>query len=299
MPGGECKLKINHHQPARAPLFFEPNRTAYDLNFSLLGVPVRVHPGFWLFSALFGWSFMQWGFEYLLIWIGCAFVSVLIHELGHVWAGQLFGSPGHIILYGMGGLAVGSSDVRGRWRRVIVYAAGPVAEFLYLAIILVVLAARDPSRFEVIVEYTKALFDLPFDWAVANLFFRNGDRPDLLNAALLALVFMNLFWAAVNLVPVWPLDGGRISREFFAWLVPGGGLRYSLGLSFLLGAVLAVHAVMAENDRPLIPYLPLRGMYAALLFGVLAVQSFLLLQEAERNRRHRDDGWERDPDLWR
>jgi hypothetical protein len=40
----------------------------------------------------------------------------------------------------------------------------------------------------------------------------------------------------------------------------------------------------------------------AVLFGLLAVQSFQMLQQVESNRRswHQDDGtpWERDPNIW-
>jgi len=34
-------------------MLFEPNRTAYDLNFRIFGVDVRIHPLFWLISAFF------------------------------------------------------------------------------------------------------------------------------------------------------------------------------------------------------------------------------------------------------
>ena len=30
--------------------------TPYDLKFTLFGIPVRVHPFFWLFSAIMGWG---------------------------------------------------------------------------------------------------------------------------------------------------------------------------------------------------------------------------------------------------
>src|SRR5438552_3023244 len=34
----------------------EPNETPYDLRFALFGIPIRVHPMFWLVSAVLGWS---------------------------------------------------------------------------------------------------------------------------------------------------------------------------------------------------------------------------------------------------
>ena len=83
--------------------------TAYDLRFRLLGVPVRIHPLFWLVACLLGgpWLEGRWGAGYLLLWVACVFVSILVHELGHVLAGRAFGARGHILLYSFGGLAIG------------------------------------------------------------------------------------------------------------------------------------------------------------------------------------------------
>jgi hypothetical protein len=46
------------------------------------------------------------------------FISILVHELSHVLMGQAFGAYGHIVLYGFGGLAVGSNQLNVRWQRV-------------------------------------------------------------------------------------------------------------------------------------------------------------------------------------
>ena len=90
-------------------LFMEPSQTPYDLRWRMFGVPVRVHPRFWLVSVIMGWNTVHEGFQYLLIWVACSFASILIHEFGHVAMGQIFGSRGHIVLYGFGGLAIGSN----------------------------------------------------------------------------------------------------------------------------------------------------------------------------------------------
>src|SRR4051794_3104022 len=96
----------------------EPNYTQFDLRWRMFGIPVRVHPAFWLVSAIYGWDFVQGGeLRLLLVWIACVFVSVLLHELGHVLTGMLFGSRGHIVLYSFGGLAIGSNAVRNRSQR--------------------------------------------------------------------------------------------------------------------------------------------------------------------------------------
>jgi len=61
---------------------FEPSRTPFDLSFKLFGIHVRVHPMFWVVTGILGSN--QDDPKYVLMWIGVVFISVLIHELGHV-----------------------------------------------------------------------------------------------------------------------------------------------------------------------------------------------------------------------
>src|SRR4029077_14210821 len=97
----------------------------------MFGVDVRVHPWFWLMTALMGWSSFQEGVLYLALWIGCVFVSILIHEYGHIFMGRIFGTSGHIVLYSLGGLAVGSNQLYLHWQRILVSLAGSAADFLF------------------------------------------------------------------------------------------------------------------------------------------------------------------------
>ena len=55
--------------------------TPYDLRFRLLGIPVRVHPLFWIMgrAGLAGSDdWRTWS-----LWVACVFVSILVHEYGH------------------------------------------------------------------------------------------------------------------------------------------------------------------------------------------------------------------------
>jgi Zn-dependent protease len=247
----------------------EPGRTPYDLNFRLGTIPVRVHPMFWLFSALLGWDYIVLGVEYVLLWVACTFVSILVHELGHVLMGMAFGHSGSIVLYSFGGLAIGSNGERYRWQRIAVSAAGPGAGLaLFGAVCLVIYTGFIPS--EVLRE-----------------------RP-ILRAALSMLFFMNLFWNLLNLIPVWPLDGGQIARELCVGINPRNGARIALGISFVVAGLLAVHSVLEHNGHPLIPFLPIGGMWLAILFALLAIQSFQLMQQS--GGRH---PWEDDEPRWK
>src|SRR6516165_8553767 len=85
------KSIFSHPTTARGcTVFFEPNETPLDLKWRMFGIPVRVHPFFWLVSAFMGWSTLNRGIIFLVIWVACVFVSVLVHEMGHVLMGRLF-----------------------------------------------------------------------------------------------------------------------------------------------------------------------------------------------------------------
>jgi membrane-associated protease RseP (regulator of RpoE activity) len=259
-------------------VLFEPERTQFDLSWRMFGIHVRVHPLFWLVACLLGADWLQQGgVGYLALWVGCMFVSILVHELGHVCMGRAFGTSSHIVLYGLGGLAIGSSDQPRRWQRIAVSFAGPLAGFLLLGAVLGVRMLVFPPR-EDGLPYMS--YDMPEGMWLLYLGFR-------------MLVWMNLFWGILNLLPIYPLDGGQISREVFTGVSPSNGLRIALGLSFLLSALLAVHCLLAANGRPLLPFVPFGDMFGAIFFGMFAIENLMMLQQAgARQRRPWDeDEW--------
>ncbi len=105
-------------------LFNEPSRTAYDLNFSLLGIPVRVHPFFWLVTLLLGLGANREP-SFMLVWVGACFVSILVHEMGHALAAQAHGWHPWITLHGFGGLASYQPTYHSTSSQLLITLAGP------------------------------------------------------------------------------------------------------------------------------------------------------------------------------
>jgi stage IV sporulation protein FB len=249
-------------------VFFEPNETPYDLRWRMFGTPVRVHPWFWLINVVLGWDAAMrpggGGFPILLLWVACVFVSILVHEFGHVLVGRLFGSHGHIVLYSMGGLAIGSNQLQRRWQRIAVSFAGPFAEFLLLGVFFVVFFFVGPHLSPAWTPYVETMWDF--------------------------MKWINFFWALVNLLPIWPLDGGQIAREICQAIMPQRGTSFSLGISMVVSGVLAAHMLMASYGQPLIPKLKFGDMFLAFFFAMFCVGSFAALQ-AENARR---DRWDQD-----
>jgi stage IV sporulation protein FB len=246
-------------------VFFEPNETAYDLRWRMFGTPVRVHPMFWLMAFVLGYDgTIRLGIGFVFAWVACVFVSILLHEFGHVWMGRLFGSHGHIVLYSFGGLAIGSNQLSRRWQRILVLLAGPGIQLVLWVVLVVneqrIIHAAPPGR------------------------------QDAVEFVLDMVLVINLFWPILNLLPVWPLDGGQVTREVCQAIAPERGTAFSLGISMLVSGVLAAHALMSSQGKPLLPYVPEFGMFTAFLFAMLCVSSFSALQAENERRRH----WERD-----
>jgi Zn-dependent protease len=195
-------------------LFPEPSR--YDLHFTVGGIPTRVTPWFWLAQGAFGLFLTVPRFFHTLdgqhllavpaelmlfpVWILCAFVSILVHELGHVLVGRWFGSDGEIVLTAFGGLAPGSPDLNSRFHRIAVYLAGPIAQFVLAG------AVWSVSR-----------------WFQTGYYKTHLGEPQMVVAwALSFLLYINIAWPLFNLLPIPPLDGGQVLREAVLWFRFGG-----------------------------------------------------------------------------
>jgi Zn-dependent protease len=244
-------------------LFQPPPPTRYDLRFSVAGILVRVHPLFWLIALLLGSSgdFLQ-----LPIWVFVVFVSILIHELGHALAMRRYGQPSRIILHFAGGLTVlepvswgsGSANVALRYNQeIFISLAGPGAGFLLAALAAVGVTISGGS---IITNWLFGMIPIP----VAALMPIGGRVISLLVTMLL---WVNVFWGLINLLPVYPLDGGNVSRYLLLKADPIEGVRKSLWVSVIAGGLVALAGLLI-----------LRSIYMAFLFGLLAFQSYQSLQ---------------------
>lgn len=221
-------------------LLQEPPRSQGDLNLVLFGVPIRIHPMFWIVGLLLGMN--NPSPAVLLAWMVALFFAILVHELGHAAAMRAFGFYPSIVLYGMGGLTSwgpGSFSSRnpGPGGRVLISAAGPAAGFALAAAIYALLRL---AKYEVVVYTGFPLFFLPhLDEVVLSPVFSH-----FINI----LFFISVFWGLVNLLPVYPLDGGQIAREFLEQASPAHGLRFSLVLSAFTATLVAVFAAVQWHD---------------------------------------------------
>lgn len=241
--------------------------TRFDLNFSVAGIPVRVHPLFWFIALLLGLSSKSiFG---IFIWLIVIFVSILIHELGHAFAFRRFGQPSYIILHFSGGLTVPESLPWGTGyatvrltsnQNILVSLAGPFAGFLLAALVIGVGVAMGGE-----ISTPSLLGLIPFPLVLLP------NNNVLLNQFFVTFLWVNIFWGLINLLPVIPLDGGNVMRYFLIQRDPWNGMRTALWVSVVTGGIAAVIGITVLNS-----------FYMAFLFGMLAFQSFQLLQTGGR-----------------
>lgn len=168
------------------------------------------------------------------------FASIVVHELGHALAARRHGiEVAGITISPLGGFALMSRESRTPREELEVAAAGPLATLaIVLASVLAGVAVVGPGRF------------------VDAALLASGSDVTPVTLTIGFLVTMNVIVLLFNLIPAYPLDGGRIVRalvwrvtgdrnrgtrvaarlgQAFSVVLIGGGLWVTIGLASLIG----------------------------------------------------------------
>jgi Zn-dependent protease/CBS domain-containing protein len=169
----------------------------------LFGIEIRIHLTF-LFLFFFVWTTegsTQDASAALrgLALVGIVFASVVLHELGHALMARGSGIPAKgIILLPIGGVTVLEeahivTDPANSWKRDIrIAVAGPMVNLFIAGAAVLVLMAAIPG-------------------------FSVTTKPLLHSSALYrSIVWVNLYLGLFNLLPAYPMDGGRVLRAIFS-----------------------------------------------------------------------------------
>ncbi len=160
------------------------------------GSEIRIHLTFFLLLAWFGVAYYQQGGWPAaadgLIYILAVFACVVLHELGHALAARRYGirTP-RITLLPIGGLAELERMPEKPSEEIVVAIAGPLVNVAIAAFLILVLGARFGSD-------TLAAIDNP-----------NG-------GFLARIAAVNVVLVLFNLIPAFPMDGGRVLRALLA-----------------------------------------------------------------------------------
>lgn len=166
---------------------------------NFLGIDVFIH---WTFLILIAWIVMlqlrtNGNLSHILTAVGfilVLFLCVTLHEYGHALAARRYGiKTKHITLLPIGGIAMLEKMPEKPAQELIVALAGPLVNFVIAAVLMVYLYASGQPLFAT--QFTT----LP----TADNFIQN-------------LFKINLALAVFNLIPAFPMDGGRVLRAILA-----------------------------------------------------------------------------------
>jgi Zn-dependent protease len=158
--------------------------------------------------------------------------AVLVHECGHAYVGRkLRLAPRALILLPLGGVTIYDEFQRDRapgvslWQRELRLAlAGPLANLVCAAIAIAIFRA---------VSADISLWNWPF--------LQSTNLPR-------SLVWANLYIAGLNLLPAYPLDGGRVLRAVFARASDlSAATRRAVSVSSALAMVLMLAGVFTDT----------------------------------------------------
>lgn len=252
-------------------LFREPGRTSYDINFSLFGFASRVHPAFFIMPLVLFSGYLQNADNAgvtMVVMVAVFFISIWFHEFGHALAFRYYGVSSHIVLYWLGGLAVPDGSSFGQRRtldsngQIVVSLAGPVFNFILGGILIGLLYLMGGY-----VEFSWAgLLPMVFPMFGPDFLLPNSAVGDFFFLGL----YSNIIWGIFNLVPVYPLDGGQVSREIFMQADSHNGLKNSLILSIIVAGLIAVYGLQSQS------------LFLAMLFGFMAYSNYTMLQHGGR-----------------
>jgi len=199
------------------------------------GIPIRMHITFPLILILAAFQFAvgqsNWlqGALFGVVATLLLFVGVVLHELAHSVVAMAFGTEVEdIVLLPLGGVAQMKRMPEKPYQELLMAIAGPAMSALIgitlglLTLLLIPLGT--------LVEFARSMATGGLRWAYLLPY----------------LTVVNLFLAGFNLLPAFPMDGGRVLRAMLATIMPfsrataiaisvGQGLAWLLGLIGLMG----------------------------------------------------------------
>ena len=196
--------------------------------FSLFGVPVRLHFTFVLlviFLVVTDLGAHQTSGSYALFLVGL-FASVLLHEMGHAFVGRRFGvKTTEIVMFPIGGLSRMERMLRPT-EELLIAIAGPVVNLVLSFGIFTYMYAMHlavPIRLADLLQPTDA-------------------------NALARLAYGNLVLAGFNLLPAFPMDGGRILRALLSYIRPEDeATRLAAWLGRMLAISIALYGLLSPQ----------------------------------------------------
>ena len=179
---------------------------------TIWGIPVRLH---WTFVLVLGWlvylGIPDWQYfrgqraVWMFVSVFAVFLCILLHELGHAFMARRYGVQTlQIMLSPIGGQAILERMPKQPRKELLVALAGPIVNLLLAIGALPFLYWIPAEKLARLPQF----FSNPY----GNTFL----RLDLDERFIIGFVLLNFLVALFNLIPAFPLDGGRILRALLS-----------------------------------------------------------------------------------
>jgi len=239
----------------------EPPPSQGDIHFTLLGFPVRIHPLFWLTTIILGMGGNQVDPIYFIMWVVAVLLCILLHEMGHALVMRAYGYDASIVLHSFGGLAIpraGRYGFRqpGPVGQILISLAGPASGFILAAVLALGLHYLGGYPVVFLREWRD----------VVPIVVIPGHPQVML--FLYCIFQISVWWGLINLLPVFPLDGGQVAMHIFSLFNPQDAMQQALILSVVVGGLMAFVAFIQWHE-----------IYLGILFIWLTYSSFSSLQQ--------------------
>lgn len=224
---------------------------------TFLGIGLYVHWSFGLviaFVALSSLGSGLFGIAFSIIQLFGIFFCVTLHEYGHAMAARHFGiATADITLLPIGGVARLRRMPRIPWQELVVAVAGPAVNVVIATILLLgFLLFTDGTVLSALISFVGGwITGGPVDDAVMSIIFDVFTLPSLIGFFVVMLM-VNTMLVVFNLIPAFPMDGGRVFRSLLAMFLEYRkattiASRVGLGCALFMGLM----ALSADPPHPI------------------------------------------------
>jgi Zn-dependent protease len=227
---------------------------------NLFGIPVFVHWSFWLlflFVAYIGKTLPSIAFH--SVYVLALFVCVVLHEFGHALSARFYGvSTKDITILPIGGVARLDKMPEKPFQEFVVAIAGPAVNVV-IALFLGLVIYGGSHFFET--KTSDISSPVESDITFSNL--------------LHTLLFSNIGLVVFNMIPAFPMDGGRVLRALLSFRL---GRSKATHIASLLGQIISVGFIIFAL-LPLLHYIfsPFTDIGMSLSFITWDIQPVLAL----------------------
>ncbi len=229
---------------------------------TVAGIEVRIHVTFLLILGVFALLFAHDGgleaAAFGTLFFLSLFLCVVLHEFGHAFAARAYGirTP-DITLYPIGGVARLERMPTSPWHELVIALAGPAVNVVIAAILWI--------------------------GVVRGYSFSDVFDPEMDEDFWSGLLRINIFLVLFNMIPAFPMDGGRVVRALLATWLP---YATATMIAARIGQVLAVGFVVASFTTEASPMLLVIGMFV--FMGAQQELNFARLRQSAQSVRVAD-----------